>query len=173
MWFLVLKRLLEHFYQTKKQLIKKSIEPKKIIKERDRIETNLTLDQYISRLDNVLRVIYLIFNEGYYSSVDEENIRHEICWEAMRLGLFLSEQKKFPKQKIYALIALMCFHASRIDARTSGENGDLLYQEQDKRKWNKNLIEKGNKYLNLSAVGKCCFQISSRSCYSLLAHQGN
>jgi len=112
----------------------------KRIKERDRMEMNLTSDQYISRLDNVLRVIYLIFNEGYYSSVDEENIRHEICWEAMRLGLFLSEQKNFPKQKIYALIALMCFHASRIDARTSGENGDLLYQEQDKRKWNKILL---------------------------------
>ncbi len=137
----------------KETINKKIYRAKKVIKERDRIETNLTSDQYISRLDNVLRVIYLIFNEGYYSSVDEENIRHEICWEAMRLGLFLSEQKKFPKQKIYALIALMCFHTSRIDARTSGENGDLLYQEQDKRKWNKNLIQKGSKYLNLSAVG--------------------
>jgi len=137
----------------KETINKKIYRAKKRIEERDRIEMNLTSDQYILRLDNVLRVIYLLFNEGYYSSVDEENIRHEICWEAMRLGLFLSEQKKFPKQKIYALIALMCFHASRIDARTSGENGDLLYQEQDKRKWNKDLIQKGSKYLNLSAAG--------------------
>ena len=132
---------------------KKIYRAKKAIKERNQVETNLTSEQYVSRLDNVLRIIYLIFNEGYYSSVNEVNIRYEICWEAMRLSLFLSEQKIFPKQKIYALIALMCFHASRLDARTSGKKGDLLYHEQDKGKWDKDLIQKGRKYLNLSAVG--------------------
>ncbi len=137
----------------KETINKKLYRAKKAIKERNRVETNLTSSQYVSRLDNVLRVIYLLFNEGYYSSVNEENIRYEICWEAMRLSLFLSEQKIFPKQKIYALIALMCFHASRLDARKSGENVDLLYHEQDKRKWNKDLIQKGRKYLNLSAAG--------------------
>jgi RNA polymerase sigma-70 factor (ECF subfamily) len=137
----------------KETINKRIYRAKKAIKERNRVETNLTSNQYVSRLDNVLRVIYLMFNEGYYSSVNEENIRHEICWEAMRLGLFLSRQKIFPKQKIYALMALMCFHASRLDARTSGENGNLLYHEQDKGKWNKDLIQKGRKYLNLSAVG--------------------
>ena len=139
---------------TNKETINKRLyRAKKIIKEQNHIETNLTSNQYISRLDNVLRVIYLIFNEGYYSSVSEQNIRYEICWEAMRLSLFLSEQKIFPKHNIYAQIALMCFHTSRLDARTSGENADLLYHEQDKKKWNKDLILKGRKYLNLSAKG--------------------
>ena len=110
-------------------------------------------DQYVSRLDNVLRVIYLLFNKGYCSSVNEESIRHEICWEALRLSLFLSRQKIFPKPKIYALIALMCFHASRLDARISGEHGNLLYHEQDKKKWDKDLIQKGKKYLKHSAAG--------------------
>lgn len=137
----------------KETINKKIYRAKKVIKERNRIETNLTSNQYVSRLDNVLRVIYLLFNEGYYSSVSEENIRYEICWEAMRLSLFLSEQKIFPKQKIYALIALMCFHTSRLDARTSGGKNDLLYHEQDKIKWNQDLIQKGRKYLNLSAEG--------------------
>ncbi|TRX58835.1 sigma-70 family RNA polymerase sigma factor [Fulvivirga sp. M361] len=137
----------------KETINKKLYRAKKVIKERDRVETDLTSKQYVDRLDNVLRVIYLMFNEGYYSGKNEENVRYEMCWEAIRLGLFLSEQKIFPKQKIYALIALMCFHASRLEARTSGENGDLLYHEQDKRKWNKDLIQKGRKYLNLSAVG--------------------
>ncbi len=137
----------------KETINKKIYRAKKAIKERDRVETDLTSNQYVARLDNVLRVIYLMFNEGYYSSANEKNIRYEICWEAMRLSLFLSEQKIFPKQKIYALIALMCFHASRLDARTSGENGDLLYHEQDKGEWNKDLIQKGRKYLNLSAEG--------------------
>ncbi|UOY06659.1 sigma-70 family RNA polymerase sigma factor [Muricauda sp. SCSIO 64092] len=134
-------------------ITKRIYRAKKAIKERNRIETNLAADQYVSRLDNVLRVIYLLFNEGYYSSVNEESIRHEICWEALRLSLFLSRQKIFPKPKIYALIALMCFHASRLDARTFGEHGDLLYHEQDKGKWDKDLIQKGRKYLKRSAAG--------------------
>ena len=138
----------------KESVNKKLYRAKKSIKERGRIEPNLTPSQYISRLDSVLRIVYLIFNEGYYSSVNEVNIRHDICWEAMRLCLFLAKQKDFPKGKIYALTALMCFHASRLNARTLGENGDLLYHEQDKNKWDKELIKKGKKYLTFSSVGE-------------------
>jgi RNA polymerase sigma-70 factor (ECF subfamily) len=141
------------FLSNKETINKKLYRAKKTIKERNRVETNLTLNQYVTRLDNVLRVIYLIFNEGYYSSVNEDNIRQEICWEAMRLSIFLSEHKIFPKQKIHALIALMCFHASRLDARISRKEGDLLYHEQDKSKWNLALIQKGKEYLKLSAAG--------------------
>ncbi len=137
----------------KENINKKLYRAKKAIKDKGRIEMSLTSKDYIFRLDSVLRVLYLLFNEGYYSSVNEANIRHDICWEAMRLCLFLSRQKDFPKQKIYALIALMCFHASRLNARTSGENGDLLYHEQDKKKWDKGLIEKGEKYLTFSSAG--------------------
>jgi len=136
----------------KETINKRIYRAKKVIKHHH-LEINLSPDQYISRLENVLRVIYLIFNEGYYSSVNEQNIRFEICWEAMRLAIFLAEQEIFPKSTIYALLALMCFHASRLEARISGENGDLLYHEQDKSKWNKDLILKGTKYLHLSASG--------------------
>ena len=100
----------------------------------------------------MLRVIYLLFNEGYYSSTVEENIRHELCWEAMRLGIFLSKQHQVGH--VHALIALMCFHASRLKARQSGEGGDLLYYEQDRAHWDQELIKKGQQYLNLSAKGK-------------------
>lgn len=137
----------------KETINKKLYRAKKSLKERNRIEVNLTPAEYVTRLDNALRVIYLLFNEGYYSSVNEVNIRHEICWEAMRLSIFLSNQPVFPKQNIHALIALMCFHASRLDARTSGENGDLLYNEQDQNKWDQQLIAKGEKYLRLSSSG--------------------
>ncbi len=135
----------------KEAINKKLYRAKKTIKERNRIETNLPTEEYRNRLDNVLRVIYLLFNEGYYSSAKEENIRHDICWEAMRLGIFLSDQTIFPRQKIFALIALMCFHASRLDARTAGENGDLLYDDQDRNHWNQELIQKGKKYLKYAA----------------------
>jgi len=138
----------------KETINKRLYRAKKSIKEKNEINIKLTREQYISRLDNVLRLIYLLFNEGYYSSINESNIRRDICWEALRLCIFLSNQNIFPKQKIHALLALICFHISRLDARESDGNGDLLYNEQDKEKWNQELILKGEKYLNLSAKGK-------------------
>lgn len=137
----------------KESINKKLYRAKKALKQQGSIEMNLSSSQYLSRIDSVLRVIYLLFNEGYYSSVNEVNIRHEICWEAMRLCIFLSNQEELPKPNIHALTALMCFHASRLNARTSGENGDLLYHEQDRSKWDQRLIEKGEKYLSLSSNG--------------------
>ena len=137
----------------KENINKKLYRAKKAIKEKLIQETRLSKEDYKERLDNVLRVIYLLFNEGYYSSVKEENIREDICWEAMRLNIFLSNHDYFEKHKIYAQLALMCFHASRLEARKSGESSNLLYHDQDRSKWNKALINKGEKYLKLSAHG--------------------
>ncbi|MEM7009173.1 MAG: DUF6596 domain-containing protein [Thermodesulfobacteriota bacterium] len=113
----------------------------------------LTLDDYISRIVPVLRIIYLIFNEGYYSNTGSNNVKQDLCWEAMRLGIFLSEQTFLPKKNTYALIALMCFHASRIDSRTNSSGKYILYLDQDKSKWNTDLIKKGEYYLTKSANG--------------------
>lgn len=132
---------------------KKLYRAKKAIKSQNEFKTQLTKEQYKERIGTVLRVIYLIFNEGYYSSVNEKNIRHEMCWEAMRLALFLSKQNIFEKSKIIALLALMCFHASRFEARLAGLNGDLLLNDQDKTKWNYELIKKGEEYLKKSSNG--------------------
>ena len=141
------------FFSNKDTINKKLYRAKKSIKKQEHLSTQLTVDQYSARLDNVLRVIYLLFSEGYYSSINEENIRQDICWNAMRLGLFLAKQEIFPQPRIRALIALMCFHASRLAARSSGKNGDLVYHQQDKSKWDWKLIEKGNHFLNLAAQG--------------------
>jgi len=140
-------------FSNEEAIKKKLYRAKKSIRERRELNSELSKKDYIKRLDNVLRVIYLLFNEGYYSSIKEENIREDICWEAMRLTIFLAKQKHFAKHKIHALLALICFHVSRLSARKSGENGDLLYHEQDRSKWNRALIRKGEQYLNLSAKG--------------------
>ncbi len=131
----------------KESVNKKLYRAKKSIRTNFSIDTELSPSDFESRLDNVLRVIYLLFNEGYYSSVLEDNIRHDLCWEAMRLGIFLTKQERFDVSHAHALVALMCFHASRFNARASGEHGDLLYHEQDKREWNQDLIKKGEQYL--------------------------
>lgn len=138
----------------KESVNKKLYRAKKALQERLKLEKELTVSDYQDRLDNVLRVIYLLFNEGYYSSTVEENIRNELCWEAMRLGVFLSSQEHFEVDHVQALIALMCFQASRLKARQSNESGDLLYDEQDKSQWDQELIQKGVQYLKLASKGE-------------------
>ncbi|SHJ41025.1 RNA polymerase sigma-70 factor, ECF subfamily [Reichenbachiella agariperforans] len=138
----------------KESVNKKLYRAKKTLQGRISIEEELTASDYQDRLDNVLRVIYLVFNEGYYSSTTEENIRNELCWEAMRLGIFLSNQRHFEVDHVQALIALMCFQASRLKARQSGGGGDLRYDEQDQSQWDQELIQKGLQYLKMASKGE-------------------
>jgi RNA polymerase sigma factor (sigma-70 family) len=105
------------------------------------------------RLENVLTTIYLLFNEGYYSVSQNQTINKDLCLEAIRLCHLLIDNQHTNKPQINALLALMCFHASRFDARID-KNGELiLYDEQDTALWNFELIIKGGYYLNNSATG--------------------
>ena len=105
------------------------------------------------RLDRVLHIIYLLFNEGYYSRTQDEVIRRELCWEAMRLAVFLTENELTNRPETQALLALMCFHASRFDARQTADGGIVLYGQQDENKWDTDLIAQGIHYLERSASG--------------------
>jgi len=105
------------------------------------------------RLDNVLHVIYLLFNEGYYSRSANGILRKEFCVEAIRLGIMLTEYQLTNAPKTNALMALMCFHASRFDARQNSDDTIVLYDEQDDSMWNRELIDRGIVYLSQSASG--------------------
>ncbi len=105
------------------------------------------------RLASVLTTIYLLFNEGYYSVSQNNTLRKDLCLEAMRLCNMLVENENTNKPEINALLSLMCFQASRFEARQD-KNGELiLYEEQDENLWNYELIGKGGFYLNRSASG--------------------
>jgi RNA polymerase sigma factor (sigma-70 family) len=105
------------------------------------------------RLEPVLTTIYLLFNEGYYSVSQNKTLQQELCFEAMRLCTMLVENKSTNRPQVNALLALMCFHASRFEARLS-KNGELvLYDEQDTSLWNTDLISKGGYFLNCAATG--------------------
>lgn len=106
-----------------------------------------------ARLDNVLHIIYLLFSEGYYSRTQNRVLRKELCAEAMRLGLLLTENSRTNLPKTNALMALMCFHASRFEARLTNETEFILYEQQDQRLWDHSLIKRGMQYLALSATG--------------------
>lgn len=105
------------------------------------------------RLDNVLHIIYLLFSEGYYSQTQNQILQQDLCLEALRLGLMLAAYDKTNLPKTNALIALMCFHASRFNARQAGEGEVVLYEAQNEALWDHSLINQGIHFLQLSAEG--------------------
>jgi RNA polymerase sigma factor (sigma-70 family) len=105
------------------------------------------------RLDNVLHIIYLLFTEGYYSKTQNEVLRKDFCLEAMRLCLQLTDYDKTNLPKTNALLALMCFHASRFRARLASDDTYILYENQNQELWDMALIKQGTHYLHLSAKG--------------------
>ena len=105
------------------------------------------------RINTVLKTIYLLYSEGYYSTSQNTTLRKDLCAEAMRLTYLLIQNESTNLPSANALMALMCFHSSRFEARTS-ENGEIiLYQDQDESLWNQELIEKGIYFLSKSSTG--------------------
>ena len=100
------------------------------------------------RIESVLEVLYLIFNEGFHSNKKEVLIRKELCGEAMRLCKSLLKNKQTNISASYALFALMCFHATRLDAKINIENELLDLKNQDRNKWSFPLIQLGNAMMN-------------------------
>ena len=105
------------------------------------------------RLQAVLTVLYLMFNEGYSASFAEHPIRRDVCLEAMRLGKLLTEHPAGSHPPAFALMALMCFHAARFDARLDSSGGLLMLKSQDRSRWDQALIGEGFRYLERSASG--------------------
>ncbi|RZA01551.1 MAG: RNA polymerase subunit sigma [Sphingobacteriaceae bacterium] len=106
-----------------------------------------------SKLSTVLTTLYLLYNEGYYSESNDVVLRDELCLEAMRLMYMLIECPPTNTPAVNALFALMCFHASRFEARKN-DNGQLvLYHDQDETLWNQELIFKGAYHLHRASSG--------------------
>jgi len=94
-----------------------------------------------ARLDAVLRVVYLVFNEGYSASFGASLTRHDLSGEAIRLGRLLSAL--LPEPEVIGLLGLMLLHESRRAARTSPAGDLILLDEQDRSLWNRDQIAEG------------------------------
>jgi len=106
------------------------------------------------RTDAVLKTLYLLFNEGYNSSHPDQLIREDLCEEAMRLALLLSENSKTNLPQTNALIALMCYQVSRFGSRLDDKGMIVLLKDQDRKQWNQFLVQKGNEYMTRAATGE-------------------
>lgn len=107
-----------------------------------------------NRLDRVMHCLYLLFNEGYNSSSKSDLIRKDLCEEALRLALMLTENELTHLPKTFALVALMTLLASRFESRLDESGEIILLEDQDRSKWDQGLIRIGLDYLDKAATGK-------------------
>jgi RNA polymerase sigma-70 factor (ECF subfamily) len=105
------------------------------------------------RLDSVLEVIYLMFNEGYAAHVGETLIRADLCREALRLGRLVANAAQTAAPEAHALAALMAFQAARLPARVDGGGEVVLLEDQDRNQWDQALIAVGFAHFERSAEG--------------------
>ena len=132
---------------------------KRLFRAKEKLrEENISMEMPVTadldeRLEAVLRTIYLLFNEGYYSISQDQTIRKELCLEAMRLCRMLVTNPSTDKPATNALLSLMCFHASRLDARVNDYGELILYEDQDPGLWNKELISQGGYFMHRAARG--------------------
>ncbi len=124
------------------------------ILEKEQLNTTALSDHDISdRMPAVHKVLYLLFTEGYLSSHSEYSIRRELCEEAIRLTLLLADHSLGKTPQTDALLALMYLHLARLSAREDQWGALLLLEQQDRTRWDQNLIRIGLRYLEQSAQG--------------------
>lgn len=148
-----IEEITDAFLTNKETINKRLYRAKKRLREKN-IAIELPGEPEIdNRLDTVLRTLYLLFNEGYYSESNDMILRRDLCLEAMRLTYLLAENGQTNKPAVKALLALMCFHSSRFEARKDDNGEIVLYHDQDESLWNDELISKGMYSLKQASQG--------------------
>jgi RNA polymerase sigma-70 factor (ECF subfamily) len=113
-----------------------------------------TGDELERRLDSVLQSVYLLFNEGYKASSGDKLVREELCKEAIRLMELLAQHPAANQPKTHALLALMLLNAARIPGRADEEGNLVRLEEQDRKRWDQEMIARGMSHLRHSAAGE-------------------
>ena len=108
---------------------------------------------YGERLESVLEVIYLLFNEGYSARAGEDLVRLDVCGEALRLGRLVADAPATTAPAAHALVALMAFQAARLPARVDDAGELVLLEDQDRSLWDQRLIALGFHHFSAGAEG--------------------
>lgn len=125
---------------------------RKLLKDKLPFEVPAAAESF-ARLDSVLDVLYLLFNEGYSAHHGENLVRDDLCEEAIRLTAILVEHSVGDQPRTHALLALMLLQASRLPARLDSDGNLLRLQEQDRTLWDRRLIQLGMTHLENAAAG--------------------
>jgi len=127
-------------------------------------------DERVRRLSSVLEVVYLIYNEGYTATSGHDWIREELCTEALRLGRVLAGLVP-DEAEVHGLVALMEFQSSRLQARVGPAGEMVLLAEQDRRRWDRLHISRGEAALRRAGErsprrGRYALQAAIAACHA-------
>lgn len=106
------------------------------------------------RLEHVLGTIYLLFNEGYNSTSHDDLIREDLIEEALRLCDLLTRNTATDTPEVHALLALMLYHSARTEARLDAHLAIVLLKDQDRSKWDRELIALADRHIDLAVTGQ-------------------
>lgn len=145
------KEIAKRLYISEANVYKRYSRAKKLLQTQTLSWHILTNDEASERLPQVHQILYLLFTEGYLSSHQTLAIRNELCDEALRLALCLTESKAHHSQETFALVALMYFHKARLNSRLDSNGSLLLLSNQDRELWDQKQILTGLYYLKRSS----------------------
>ena len=149
---LTTEEIAQAFLSTAPTLAQRIVRAKAKIREANIPYEVPTPDELPERLDTVLRVVYLVFNEGYSASSGQSLTRLDLSGEAIRLGRLLIEL--LPEPEAIGLLALMLLQESRRAARTSPEGELVLLSDQDRSLWNRDQITEGSALVERALVSR-------------------
>lgn len=129
------------------------VRAKRQIRDHDIVIDPPGVEDLPARIDSVLRVIYLLFNEGYSATSGDDLVRADLCEEAVRLGTLLVDQSPLELPAAHALLALMMLQAARLPARTLEDGTLAVLAEQNRALWDRKLITLGMRHFGASAAG--------------------
>jgi RNA polymerase sigma-70 factor (ECF subfamily) len=141
------------FVATHAAVEKRLTRAKKVLAQSVRLFDVADATEFATRLPAVQRALYLLFNEGYHGASPEFAVRTDLCREAIRLACLLQEHPLGATPATDALAALMCLNAGRLPARTDSAGDLLALGDQDRSKWDRNLLTEGERLLERSARG--------------------
>jgi len=141
------------FVSTHAGVEKRLTRAKQVLAESGRLFEIADAADFATRLPAVHRALYLLFNEGYHGASPESAVRAELCREALRLTALLFEYPLASTPATYALAALMCLHAARLPARLDAAGHLSVLADQDRSRWDPNLMAEGQRLLERSAAG--------------------
>ena len=112
------------------------------------------VEELTDRVDSVLKVIYLLFTNGYTASEGDQVLKKEVCQEAIGLAELLYAKRDFNLPEVRALLSLMYFNIARFDSRADANGNIVTMEYQNRSLWDQNQIEKGLQFFYLSAEGQ-------------------
>ena len=141
------------FLAKKEAIAQRLVRAKKLIRDQSIAMEMPSRSELPQRLESLLKVIYLMFNEGHSAHEGDALVRADLCDEAIRLGSILAEHSVTASPAVHALLALMLLQAARLPARIDACGEIAILEEQDRSRWDQQFIARGMRHLEASASG--------------------